>query len=290
MPALRDETSSLRAAGFEWLPVVAGLLVLYVPSFYKLGTTLWQEDGYAHGPIILMVLAWLVWEKRQVLLVPALQRAFLPGLALLILGLLMYILGRSQDVNVLEVGSLIPVFAGVVVAMRGWPALRSFWFMLVFAVYLVPVPGILVDAITGPLKQHVSAVAAQILYMGGYPIARNGVVLTIGQYQLLVADACSGINSMFSLSAIGLLYLHLIRYKSWLHNGLILASLLPIAFCANIMRVMLLVLVTYHFGDEAGQGFIHKFSGMVLFVAALIILLLLDTILARVIKSPKLAA
>ena len=126
--------------------------------------------------------------------------------------------------------------------------------------------------------------------MGGYPIARNGVVLTIGQYQLLVADACSGINSMFSLSAIGLLYLHLIRYKSWLHNGLILASLLPIAFCANIMRVMLLVLVTYHFGDEAGQGFIHKFSGMVLFVAALIILLLLDTILARVIKSPKLAA
>ena len=290
LPALRDETSSLRAAGFEWLPVVAGLLVLYVPSFYKLGTTLWQEDGYAHGPIILMVLAWLVWEKRQVLLVPALQRAFLPGLALLILGLLMYILGRSQDVNVLEVGSLIPVFAGVVVAMRGWPALRSFWFMLVFAIYLVPIPGILVDAITGPLKQHVSAVAAQILYMGGYPIARNGVVLTIGQYQLLVADACSGINSMFSLSAIGLLYLHLIRYKSWLHNGLILASLLPIAFCANILRVMFLVLVTYHFGDEAGQGFIHKFSGMVLFVAALIILLLLDTILARVIKSPKLAA
>ena len=290
MPALRDETSSLRAAGFEWLPVVAGLLVLYVPSFYKLGTTLWQEDGYAHGPIILMVLAWLVWEKRQVLLVPALQRAFLPGLALLILGLLMYILGRSQDVNVLEVGSLIPVFAGVVVAMRGWPALRSFWFMLVFAIYLVPIPGILVDAITGPLKQHVSAVAAQILYMGGYPIARNGVVLTIGQYQLLVADACSGINSMFSLSAIGLLYLHLMRYKSWLHNGLILASLLPIAFCANILRVMFLVLVTYHFGDEAGQGFIHKFSGMVLFVAALIILLLLDTILARVIKSPKLAA
>ena len=290
MPALRDETSSLRAVGFEWLPVVAGLLVLYVPSFYKLGTTLWQEDGYAHGPIILMVLAWLVWEKRQVLLVPALQRAFLPGLALLILGLLMYILGRSQDVNVLEVGSLIPVFAGVVVAMRGWPALRSFWFMLVFAIYLVPIPGILVDAITGPLKQHVSAVAAQILYMGGYPIARNGVVLTIGQYQLLVADACSGINSMFSLSAIGLLYLHLMRYKSWLHNGLILASLLPIAFCANILRVMFLVLVTYHFGDEAGQGFIHKFSGMVLFVAALIILLLLDTILARVIKSPKLAA
>jgi exosortase/archaeosortase family protein len=74
------------------------------------------------------------------------------------------------------------------------------------------------------------------------------------------------------------------RYKSWLHNGLILASLLPIAFCANIVRVMFLVLVTYHYGDAAGQGFLHGFSGIVLFTIALIIIVLLDAILARVIK------
>jgi exosortase/archaeosortase family protein len=77
------------------------------------------------------------------------------------------------------------------------------------------------------------------------------------------------------------------RYRSWLHNGLILASLLPIAFCANVLRVMFLVLVTYHYGDSAGQGFLHGFSGMVLFVIALILILLLDAILTRVIKPPK---
>jgi exosortase/archaeosortase family protein len=92
---------------------------------------------------------------------------------------------------------------------------------------------------------------------------------------------------MFSLSAIGLLYLYLIQRKSWLHNGLILASLLPIAFCANIMRVMFLILVTYHFGDAAGQGFVHGFSGMVLFVVSLACILILDTALMLVLRPPK---
>jgi len=89
---------------------------------------------------------------------------------------------------------------------------------------------------------------------------------------------------MFSLTAVGLLYLYLMRDRSWLHNCLIVVSLLPIAFCANIVRVMFLVLVTYHYGDDAGQGFLHGFSGIVLFVIALIIILLLDAILVRVIK------
>ena len=90
-----------------------------------------------------------------------------------------------------------------------------------------------------------------------------------------------------ALTAIGLLYLYLMRYRSWLHNGLILASLLPIAFCANVLRVMFLVLVTYHFGDAAGQGFLHGFSGMVLFAVSLILIFAIDTVLARLNRSRK---
>jgi exosortase B len=205
-------------------------------------------------------------------------------LLLLIAGLVVYILGNILDIRTLEIGALAPILAGTLLAMRGWPGLRKYWFMLLFIVYLIPLPGVFVDAVTGPLKQHISTIAEQILYLAGYPIARSGVVLTIGQYQLLVADACSGLNSMFSISAIGLLYLYMMGYKNWLHIGLILASLLPIAFCANILRVMFLVLVTYHFGDEAGQGFLHGFSGMVLFVVALLILLVLDALLIRIFK------
>lgn len=272
----------------KWLPVIAGILALYIPTFHILAEGIWQEDEYAHGPIILAVILWLIWDRKQYLLNPETPKpATFQGLFILVIGLLTYVIGRSQGISVLDVGSLVLVLAGTLLALRGWPAVRAYWFMLLFIVYLVPLPGILIDALTGPLKQYVSVIAEQILYAAGYPIARSGVVLTIGQYQLLVADACSGINSMFSLSAIGLLYLYLMQYKNKLHIALIVASLLPIAFCANIIRVMFLVLVTYHFGDAAGQGFLHGFSGMVLFVVALIMLLLLDFILAKAIFKPK---
>jgi exosortase B len=275
------------SVAFEWLPVVAGLLILYVPTFYDLAGTHWERDDFAHGPIILAVVVWLIWDKRQVLLAAPTRSAPVPGIALLVFGLLVYVVGRAHDVILFEVGALAPILAGVLLAMRGWPALRALWFMLLFIAFLVPLPGFIVDALTLPLKQTVSEIAAQILYAAGYPIAHTGVILNVGQYQLLVADACSGLNSMFSLSALGLLYLYLMHHKSWLHNGLILASLLPIAFCANIVRVITLVLVTYHFGDAAGQGFVHGFSGMLLFVIALIIILLLDAILAGFIKPRK---
>ena len=270
------------AAGVVWLPVVAGLLVLYVPTFYDLAATLWQSEEHAHGPIILAVIVWLVWEGRAALFVVPARVAPRSGFALLVFGLLLYAAGRSQGIILFEVGALAPILIGVLLATRGGAGLRALWFPLLFIAFLVPLPGFFVDAVTVPLKQNVSEIAEQLLYAAGYPVARNGVVLTVGQYQLLVADACSGLNSMFSLSALGLLYLHLMRSKSWLHNGLIIASILPIAFGANIVRVMILILVTYHFGDAAGQGFAHGFAGMVLFVAAMLLLFSVDGLIRLV--------
>ena len=113
----------------------------------------------------------------------------------------------------------------------------------------------------------------------GVFIRGSGVVLTIGHYQLLVADACSGLNSMVSLTALGLFYLYLGARRRVLHTVTLLVSILPVAFGANIVRVLLLALVTYHFGDEAGQGFLHGFAGVVLFLAALLGLVLLDGLL-----------
>jgi len=267
-----------------WLPVAAGLLVLYVPTFHELGTTLWQTEDHGHGPIILAVVAWLFWRERHVWLPASPSRAPASGVALLVFGLMLYILGRSQDINVLQVGALIPVLAGTLVAIRGWRVLRALWFPLLFTLFLIPFPNVFIDAVTGPLKQAVSAAAEHLLHAAGYPIGRTGVVLIVGQYQLLVADACSGLNSMFSLSALGLLYLYVVRRKGVLHNALVIASILPIAFAANIVRVMILILVTYHFGDAAGQGFLHGAAGMVLVMAALVLLLVLDGVLARVIR------
>ncbi len=272
------------AARIDWLPVLAALLVLYVPAFHDLARWHWQADEGAHGPIILAVIVWLVWQRRAALFAVPARTAPAAGFSLLVFGLLLYVLGRSQEVPLFEIGGLAPILAGVLLAMRGWKALRILWFPIFFTAFLVPLPGSFVDALTGPLKQHVSVIAEHVLYAAGYPVARSGVLITIGQYQLLVADACAGLHSMFSLSALGALFMYLTSRASLLHNGIMLASILPIAFIANIMRVVLLMLITYHFGDEAGQGFLHGATGILLLMVALGGLMFLDGILARFVR------
>lgn len=272
-----DALAALKA----WWPVILGLLVLYVPTYWMLAHGLWNEEDHAHGPIVLAVTLFLIWQKRD-----ALVQAGTPGRAevaigwtLLVIGLLAYALGRSQDILLFEVGSQIPVILGALLITVGAKAARAQWFALFFLFFMIPLPGFIVDAATGPLKQYISVIAEHVLYAAGYPIARVGVTLTVGQYQLLVADACSGLHSMFSLSAMGLLYLYLMQHTSVARNLILMAAILPIAFAANVVRVMVLILVTYHLGDEAGQGFLHGFAGIMLFIIGLLFLFLLDWIL-----------
>lgn len=263
-------------------PIVLGLLVLYVPTYWMLAHGLWNSDDHAHGPIVLIVTLFLIWQQRTVFTnasrLPTRGESIV-GWTLLIAGLLAYAIGRSQDILLFEVGSQVPVILGALLVTLGASAARALWFALFFLLFMIPLPGFFVDAATGPLKQYISVIAEQILYATGYPIARSGVVLTIGQYQLLVADACSGLHSMFSLSAMGLLYLYLMQRTSLARNLIIMAAIIPIAFVANIVRVMVLILVTYHLGDDAGQGFLHGFAGIMLFVIGLLFLFALDAVL-----------
>jgi exosortase B len=279
--APRASASDVLAALKTWWPIVLGLVVLYVPTYWTLAYGIWNTEEQAHGPIVLAVTLFLIWQKRD-----ALIRAGTPGRTeiivgwiLLVIGLLAYALGRSQDILIFEIGSQIPVILGALLVTVGVRAARALWFALFFLIFMIPLPGFIVDAATGPLKQYISVIAEHVLYAVGYPIARVGVTLIVGPYQLLVADACSGLHSMFSLSAMGLLYLYLMQHTSVARNLVIMAAILPIAFAANVIRVMVLILVTYHLGDEAGQGFLHGFAGIMLFIIGLLFLFLLDWIL-----------
>lgn len=257
---------------------------MYVPVYWWAANSIWQTDDHGHGPIILAVLVWLFWSLRGEL--TRLEARPLPALGwpVFAMGLLIYIAGRAFSISIFEFGSQVLVVAGLLLVLKGTAALRLAWFPVIYFIFMVPLPGILVDAITGPLKQWISAIVETLLYGVGYPIARNGVIISIGQYQLQVADACSGLNSMFSLSALGTLFMYIMARKSSLHNALMLVSILPIAFAANIVRVIILVLITYYLGDEAGQGFLHGTAGMVLMIVALVIFFAVDALLAMLIR------
>jgi exosortase B len=256
--------------------VAVSFLLLFVPTYSWLSKTIWASDEQGHGPIILAASAWLLFQKRQALADLPPPRSEWPGWLVLGFGMLCFAFGHSQAIYIAEVGSQIIVLAGLLLLFKGSAGLRLCWFALFFLIFMVPLPGPLVSALTTPLKSAVSAVAGSIMHLMGFPIGRSGVMLTIGQYQLLVADACAGLNSMFTLEALVLLYINLMGYKTPVRNVLLALSAIPISFCANVVRVVILVLVTYYFGDEAGQGFVHGFAGMVLFLVALSLTIFVD--------------
>ena len=277
------EPQAWRAELVTWLPIIAGLMVLYVPSLMDLFQGVWSDDEQMHGPIVLGIACWLLYRNWPAMMAASQgQAANRGGWPVVAFALLLYVVGRSQDILFFEVGSVVWLLLGLGLLTRGTVAVKTQWFALFFMLFMVPLPSQVVDLVTMPMKMAVSYVAEVVLYGFGYPIGRSGVILQIGQYMLLVADACAGLHTLLTLEALGLLYLNLVRRDSLFRNVGLAILIVPISFVANVIRVMVLSLITYHFGDEAGQGFLHGFAGMVLFLSALLLIIAFDTLLQNV--------
>lgn len=259
-------------------------LTLYGPTLVSLWQGPWQDERHSHGPILMLITVWLYFHalsRRDASLI-ARERAepFLGSLSLL-LGLFLHVVGRSQSFVALETMSLVPVSMGIVLFMGGRPLLRSLAFCHVFILFWVPLPDSLVDGLIQPLKLAVSWSVEQILWMAGFAVARSGVILSIPPYRLLVADACSGVTSLFMLEAVGLLYLNLVHHTSPLRNVTLALMIIPISFASNVIRILILALVTHYLGDLVAGGIFHKLSGVILFVPALVLIIGLDGLLRR---------
>ena len=270
----------------DWWPILTGILVLYVPTLFELLNGLWATEEQMHGPIILALAIWLMHRKWPLITQSNTSKlSTVIGLMVFVIALMLYIIGRSQQIIQFEAGSFICLIAAVLLIKRGSHALAVMWFPLFFLLFMIPLPGTVVITLTMPMKMAVSYVTTNILYWSGYPIARSGVILQIGQYQLLVANACAGLQTLLTLEALGLFYLNIFQHTSAFRNVTLAILIIPISFVANVIRVMTLTLITYYFGDEAGQGFLHGFAGIVLFLSALILIMSIDTLLQFIIKT-----
>ena len=234
---------------------------------------------------MLALAIWLIFRQWPLMMEKSEGRpASALGWAVFAIALGLYILGRSQQIMLFELGSFIWMLAAILLVKRGSSALKVMWFPLFFMLFMIPLPGTVVTTLTMPMKMAVSYATANILHWADYPIARNGVELQIGQYQLLVADACAGLQTLLTLESLGLFYMNVVRHTSVFRNVVLAILIVPISFTANVIRVITLTLVTYYFGDEAGQGFLHGFAGMVLFVSALVLILGIDALLQYFVK------
>ncbi|MDO9238290.1 MAG: exosortase B [Aquabacterium sp.] len=270
---------------FELMVLLVGLVVMYSPTYAYLSEHIWSKEGQGHGPVMLALTLWLFYKRLPELAALPTQSNGQLAWPLLVFSVLIFAFGRSQDFPELETASQMTLISAMVLSYRGTAGWRVVWFPIVFMIFLIPLPNILVQIITAPLKSAVSAVAESLIYHMGLPIGRTGVMLTIGPYNLMVADACAGLNSIFALEAIGVFYLSVMEYRSKLRNGILALLILPISFVSNVIRVIALVLITYYFGDAIGQGFVHEFAGIFLFMIATAFTIGTDSVLGLILAE-----
>lgn len=286
MNAATSSTSAGALRNIDLWLICAALLVLYIPTYHVLDTMIWVREGQGHGPIMLALIVWLLWQRLPALRALPDCRAPIAASVSFLLGTVLYLLGRTQELMMLDAASHIFILAAIALYYKGWAGVKTIWFPLFFFIFVIPIPPSIVDVITAPLKMSVSYVSELILVAAGYPMGREGVILVIGQYKLMVADACAGINSIFALEAVGVFYMSVVGHTNRLRNIILAIVILPISFISNVVRVCTLVLVTYYFGDEAGQGFVHDFAGIVLFMVATVLTITFDSFLGLFFKKP----
>lgn len=257
-------------------PLWLGVAAMAVPTLIALAQGPWQEESGVHGIIVLVTGLWLIWRRQDEIATARAPGNPLLTAAVLAIALPLYMAGRAFEFISIEAGALLMALVAVAHQYWGLKVVKMLWFPIVYLGFVVPLPGWFLDTITLPLKEFVSEIVTGGLAAVGYPVGRLGVTLYIGSYQLLVEDACSGLNSLISLTAIGLFYVYLIRGSNPLYSLLLLAMVIPIAIAANCVRVAALVLITYHFGNAMAQGYLHNFAGMVTFVSALLFIFALD--------------
>ena len=270
--------------------LVAGLLLLLAPPMIEVAQVNWSTEQGGHGPIVMATGLWaLVREYRRV---ESRRRpgSLLLGFACLALILPAYVV--TGVTGILELQVLV-MYAAVIVAaylLVGAAVLRACWFPIFYLAFALPPPDTVVAVITQPVKIAISQGAVTLLHAFGLPIGSSGVVIQIAQFQLLVAAACSGLNSLISLSAICMFYVYLRHgndLKAFISMSLIV---IPVAILANFIRVIILVLITFYAGEAAAQGFLHDFAGLVTFAAALGIMLAIEAVYSRIrIRSPRLS-
>lgn len=266
-----------------WILVAA----LYAPVFFTLYSFRWDKVDYTHAYFILPISLWLTWRKRarlRELFQKTKSGKNLFGLFTLFFGILMFIFGWRQDYLFISTLSLVPLLFGMISHLYGINIAKALSFPILYLLLLVPPPFGILDSITLPMRYGISIVTEVILRFFDYPISREGLLLTIGYHDIFMGQACSGFRSLITMFSLVLVYVYI--SKGGLAKKLILTSfIIPFALLGNLVRIITLCLITFYFGEEAGQGFFHNFSGIVIFVITISGLLGVELILDKKLRS-----
>ncbi|TVV71967.1 exosortase [Sphingomonas solaris] len=258
---------------------VAGLACVILPTLAAAGQQHWSSPEGSQGPIILATGAWLLWRARATFARDAAPLRGWASLPVLAGPALLYAFGRAYGILSIETAMAYLLFVGAALVHLGPRLFRRFWFPLFYLAFLVVPPPTLVAEITQPLRLWISATSVDMFHALGYPVALSGATIQIAQYELEVRTACAGLNSMLTLGAIGLFYIHLRADAGIRYAALLVVAIVPVAILANFVRVSVLVLLAWYVGADAAQGLSHELAGLLMFSVAMLGLFVVDTVL-----------
>lgn len=256
-----------------------GLLlgVLYFSVFVELVGDWAHDENYSHGFLVPLVAAFLVWRKRKRLR----SMVCSPnnwGMVVLISGLGLLMVATIGAEYFTTRFSLLVVVAGLLLYLWGSEALRELAFPLVYLVFMIPIPYVVYYSFSFPLKLFASRCTAPVIRLLGVPVVREGNILHLPNLALEVVDACSGLRSLISLLALGALFAYLTQEVAWKRWVLFLFTV-PVAIGANVFRLTATAVLAQIYGEEAAMGFLHQFSGMLVFAFAVVLLVLAGRVL-----------
>jgi exosortase len=275
-----DSRAYLRGMGISFVLILGLFAALYADIIRHMALDWYNDPDYSHGFLVPLLSGYFVWERLDRL------RALTPhpsiaGILLLGAGLFMLVVGSVGAELYLQRSSLIVVLAGLVLLLLGRAYIRVLALPVAFLFFMIPLPAIVVNAISFPLQLFAAKTATFCLFNLGIPVLREGNVISIVGTTLEVAEACSGIRSLQALLALGTVYAYFSQTIMWKRWTLVLLSI-PIAIAANAFRVSGTGVLAHYFGVEAAEGFYHTFSGLLIFVVAFILLLASGVLLARI--------
>ncbi len=266
------QTKKYQPSSFKHYIMWGLCIALYAPIFSGLYRQKWESLDYTHAYFILPIALFLAWQKRSALLEMAKaapETYSLSGFFFLMTGAILFIFGWRQEYFVISTFSLIPFLFGVVMYIYGMQVTRALLFPILYLLLLVPPPLGILDSITLPMRYGISILTEQILVVFQYPVTREGLLLTVDTNEIFMGAPCSGFRSLITLFSLALLYIY--SFKSQLKKQIILLILVvPFALLGNLIRVLSLCLVTYHFGAEKADGAFHDISGLIMFVVMIV--------------------
>lgn len=263
------------------LPYAAAFTALFWPTMRWMAERFDAHDSfYSHGWLIPFASAWLIWQRREELAKMKLSPSY-AGLALLIPSALIHVVANWWSLNFVSGFAMLGVVWGLVWTAYGRQVLWALRFPMLFLLFMVPLPGVLLIAWSFKMKMWAATMATAILNFSGMPAEQAGSMIRVPGVSVIVDDTCSGLRSLISLIALSVLWTAIMPRGATPWKKLVLvAASIPIALATNMVRILVLVLLTAIYGTVVADSFIHYGSGFVVFGLAIVMLAWLSNQLA----------